>query len=154
MSTVPEIAERLLSRRTKKWFGTRPFFEPHARVSETEFQVLAEKVRAALPEDLRDFLVVVGYGDIGGQLSFRQAWFAPVESGHLVGGFTFAQDDLGNYYASSPKDGSVVFFNRSAPEYSVLAPSFRHFIEELERRDFKLSEWIGTVACVPYDWEK
>lgn len=109
------------------------------------------RVRAPLPEALRTWLRALGYGDLDQALSFRYDWFQVVEYGHLSGAVIFAQDDLGNFYAYAPADGSVVVFSRSSRAYAVLAPSFMGFIEELERRDFKLGRWVDGVHLLLYD---
>ena len=148
-----ELAERLLNRSEKIWLRAKPLFEPYRQVSETDIALAEEKIGAALPADLRDWLLLAGYGDIDGNLSFRFEWLSRVEQGRRGGALLFAQDILGNFYAYAETDGSIVFFSRSAPEYAVLAPSFRTFMEELERRDYKIMEWVESLAGLPYRWD-
>ena len=147
------LAERLLTRTRKKWFRTRQLFESYAPVSAADLERVEQEVGSNLPADLRDWLLAVGYGDIDESLSFRYEWFRSFEQGHLKGAVFFAQDDLGNFYAYLPSDESIIFFYRSAPEYAVLAPSFRSFMEELEGRDFELGEWVDSLATLPYPWD-
>ncbi len=84
---------------------------------------------------------MVGYGDIDEDLSFRAEWFKDVDRGEAKGAAMYAQDTLGNFYAYAPGDERIILFSRSSPEYAILAPSFRAFMEELERRDFKEMDW-------------
>lgn len=146
-----EQAERLLSRSRKGWFKTKPLFESYRAVSEADVALAEERVNTALPADLRAWLLLVGYGDIN-DLSFRFEWFSQVEQGALRGAVRFAQDALGNFYAYVPSDERIVFFSRSAPEYAVLALRFRAFMQELERRDYKIIEWVERLAGLPYSW--
>jgi hypothetical protein len=144
-----DIAERVLSRSRKRWFRSKPLFEHHKPVSATDLVRIEEKVNAALPEDLKAWLLAVGYGDIDEDLSFRSEWFQQVEQGELKGAVLFAQDSLGNFYAYMPKDERIIFFSQS--EYAILALGFRAFMEELEHRDFKVLEWVESVSAIPYD---
>jgi hypothetical protein len=143
----------MLKRSRKMWLGTKPVFEPYRAVSAADLTLVEQTVRADLPEDMRAWLLLVGYGDINEDLSFRLEWFKSVEQGALKGAVLFAQDNLGNFYAYVPSDGSIVFFSRSAPQYAVLASSFRVFMEELEQRDYKLMQWVESLVGIPYQWD-
>jgi hypothetical protein len=145
------IAERVLTKVRKKWLRTRPLFQPFKAVSSFELEHLEGKIGVTLAEDLKAWLLAVGYGDVDEALSFRYDWFSLIREGHLSGAVIFAQDDLGNFYAFSPFGGSILFFERSAPEYATVAASFRAFMEELERRDFKLGEWMDSLTLEPYN---
>ena len=68
--------------------------------------------------------------------------------GHII----FAQDGLGNFYTFNPKDGATHYICRSAPEVGFVAGSFTEFVEELERRDYRIYDWIEELAVRPYDW--
>ena len=146
------LADRLQSARRKGWFPSTPVFARHAPVSQADIAALEFRLGGPIPEDLRSWLLIMGFGDIDQALSFRSEWFQPVESGQLRGGFRFAQDELGNFYASAPSAGSVAFFPRSEPAYAMLSPSFRNFLEELERRDYKIIEWVNSLELTPYEW--
>jgi hypothetical protein len=145
------LADRVLSKTRKNWLRTRPVFRPFKPVDPAELERVEAKVGARLPEDLRAWLQAVGYGDVDDVLSFRYDWFHTIDQGHRGGAGIFAQDELGNFYAFTPKDGAIHFFARSSPEYVTVAPTFRAFMEELERRDFKLLEWMDNLALLPYD---
>jgi hypothetical protein len=148
-----ELAERLLSRSRKKWWRTAPVFAAYAPVKEEEFPRIEGVVHASLPDDLKAWLLQVGYGDIDANLSFRYEWFKSIEQGSLRGAVLFAQDILGNLYAFVPEVGDIIFFSRSSSEFAVLAPTFRAFMEELERRDYKVLEWAEAVPASAYDWD-
>jgi hypothetical protein len=148
---VQAFAERILKKTRKTWFHTRPVFEPFTPVSAAEVERIESAVGAPLPEDLKAWLLAVGYGDVDETMSFRYDWFHTIEQGQLSGAVIFAQDDLGNFYACSPNNGSIHFFERSASEYATVAPSFHAFMEELERRDFKLGEWMDGLSLLRYD---
>lgn len=147
-----DIAQRLLSQSRKGWFKRRPVFERHRPVSATEIQLAEQKLGTPLPSDLRTFLLLVGTGAIDQDLSCGIEWLSQVEEGELKGATIFAQDGLGNFYAFTAPDERIVFFSRSSPEYAVLAPNFRSFMEELERRDYKTSEWAESLPGQPYAW--
>ena len=145
-----ELAARVLTKTRKRWFKTHPLFESHAPVTSSELERIEKKVGITLPADLQDWLLSVGYGDVDESLSFRYDWFSRVERGALLGAVIFAQDELGNFYAYSPKDWSIMFVSRSASKLTTVAPSFLAFMEELERRDFKLEYWMDSLPSEPY----
>jgi len=145
------LADRIVSKTRKDWLRTRPVFRPFKPVDLLEVERVETKVGARLPEDLRAWLQAVGYGDVDDVLSFRYDWFHTIDQGHRKGAVIFAQDELGNFYAFTPEDGAIHFFARSSPEYVTVAPTFQAFMEELERRDFKLLQWMDSLALVPYD---
>jgi hypothetical protein len=147
------LAQRVLSHKRKRLFGSKAVFCPYQATSEAELVEIEARVNARLPNDLKAWLLTVGFGDLDEDLSFRAEWFKQVENGALRGAVLFAQDILGNFFAFVPSTGRIVFFSRSAPEYAVLANSFGAFMEELERRDFKTMQWVESVACEPYAWD-
>jgi hypothetical protein len=146
-----DLIPRILSGTRTHWLKKRPLFEAYKSVAPSEIERIEKKVEAALPEDLRVWLLSVGYGDVDETLSFRYDWFSQVRQGHLRGAMIFAQDDLGNFYSYSKNGSNIIFFSRSSHEYAAVAPSFQAFMEELERRHFKLGEWIDSLQCLPYD---
>lgn len=148
-----ELAARLLSQTRNKWFRRRPLWEASQPVTASEVERIEAKVGVPLPQDLEAWLLAVGYGDVDETLSFRYEWFQAVERGQLRGSVVFAQDDLGNFYAYLPNDGSIWFFKRSEPKYAAVCSSFRAFMEELERRDFRLDQWMDSLPCAPYRWD-
>jgi hypothetical protein len=105
-----------------------------------------------VPAPLKSWLALVGYGDADQALSFRSEWLERVDEGELKGALRFAQDVLGNFYAFAPDNERIVFFSRSEPAYAVLAPSFEAFLGELERRDFKIVDWVESLELAPYAW--
>jgi hypothetical protein len=149
---VRDIADRLLERQRKGWLRSRPLFQPYAHASGPEIAKVEGKVGAPLPASLAAWLATVGFGDIDEDLSFRAEWFSVVEQGELKGVVFFAQDTLGNFYGYHPVDERIVFFSRSEPGHAVLAQSFREFLEELERRDWKIMDWVGSIPLLPYEW--
>ena len=147
-----DLADRLLSARRRGWLRSRPVFENSGLVSEDDLAALEQRVCCLLPPDLKAWLSLAGYGDIDQTFSIRNEWFQPVRNGELKGGCRFAQDELGNFYAFGPAHERLMFFSRSEPGYAVLAPSFQEFLTELERRNFKILEWVDSVKLSPYTW--
>lgn len=149
---VRDIADRLLERQRKGLLRSRPLFQLYANASGPEIAKVEGKVGATLPPSLAAWLAAVGFGDIDEDLSFRAEWFSVVEQGELKGAVLFAQDTLGNFYGYHSVDERIVFFSRTEPGYAVLAQSFREFLEELERRDWKVMDWVESVPLLPYEW--
>ena len=145
-----KFAARILSRTRKHWFKVRPLFAAYKPIALPEIERIEKKIGTTLPEDLKVWLLSVGYGDIDEILSFRYDWFTQVRQGHLQGAVIFAQDNLGNFYAYLQSGGNIVFLPRSSPEYADIAPSFLVFMEELERQDFKLGDWMNGLRWLPY----
>ena len=149
---VRDIADRLLERRRKGWFSSKSLFESYAQASGPELAKVESKLGLPLPSSLAAWLAAIGFGDIDEDLSFRAEWFSVVEQGELKGAVLFAQDTLGNFYGYHPANERIGFFSRSEPGYAVLAQNFREFIEELERRDWKIMDWVESTPLLPYEW--
>jgi hypothetical protein len=149
---MQQLASRLLAARRKRWFGTRPVFESYAAVSAADLSRIETRVGTDLPAELKAWLLMVGFGDIGDVLSFRDEWFQAIEQGPLRGGFQFAQDELGNFLGSPRAEGTVAFLSRSVHGYAVLAPTLEAFLQELERRNYEAAEWFQSVELAPYAW--
>lgn len=148
---VEGLAGAVLSASRKRLLRRRPVFKPHAATSSDELSTLEGEIGTPLPNDLRSWLLAVGYGDIDEELSFRRDWIASIESGQLKGGARFAQDILGNFYAFD-SSGRIFFLSRSEPVYAAMSKGFLEFIEELVRRDFKLVDWANTLELQQYEW--
>ena len=148
---IDGLARTVLSASRKRLFRTKPIFKPYAATSSEELSKLEEEIGTKLPNDLRSWLLILGYGDIDEELSFRRDWLASIESGHLKGGARFAQDILGNFYAFDPS-GRIFFLSRSQPVFAAMSKGFLEFIEELVRRDYKLMDWVNTLETQKYEW--
>ena len=146
------LAECILSGRRKRLLGSKPLFVRYRAVSADGLRQLEAQLGIQFPESLQQWLLLVGYGDVKEDLSFRAEWFSLVENGALKGNVIFAQDILGNFYAFDPQGGKVFFFSRSTPEYAAIAMDFQSFMEELERREFKIIDWMDSLPLLPYDW--
>ena len=148
---VDGLAKTVLSARRKGLLRKRPIFEPHAATSSDELSKLEEEIGTPLPNDLRSWLLALGYGDIDEELSFRREWIASIKTGHLKGSARFAQDILGNFYAFD-SSGRIFFLSRSEPVFAAMSKGFLEFIEELVRRDYKLVDWVNTLETQKYEW--
>jgi hypothetical protein len=146
------LVARISSAKRKRLFGSKAIFEPYKPASASELRQIEEQLACALPEDLRTWLLEAGYGDFNEVFALRKEWFRVIDRGPLKGHVIFAQDILGNFYSFSPADGRVHFICRSAPEYALMARDFRSLLEELERRDFNLQEWVDGLPSSPYEW--
>ena len=114
---------------------------------------MERKIGIPIPDDLRDWLLAIGYGDIDEEISFREEWFTAIESGQLKGGAIFAQDVLGNFYAFDSL-GKIYYFPRSQSVFAIMSESFLKFIEEIIRRDYKLIDWGDSLETQPYEWQE
>ncbi|WP_194792882.1 SMI1/KNR4 family protein [Caenimonas koreensis] len=147
-----DIADRLLEHRRAGWIGSRPLFKQYAQASGPELAEVESRLGISLPASLVSWLATVGFGDIDEDLSFRAEWFSVVEQGELKSAVLFAQDTLGNFYGYLPVNERIVFFSRSEPGYAFLAQNFREFLEELERRDWRVMNWVESIQLRPYRW--
>jgi len=147
-----EITARILAGRRRRLFGSSPLYEPYRGVAGSDLDAVEKRLGHVLPEGLRSFLLVAGYGDINEVLSLREDWFSVIESGELAGHVTFAQDDGGNFYTFCPTDGRVHFVCRSFPEYAPMAAGFYEFLRELEQHSFHIEAWTSGLNCLPYHW--
>jgi hypothetical protein len=148
---IDEIARTVQSATRKKFFRQKPVFTPYKAVSLNELEAIERRIGIAMPSDLRRWLQALGYGDVDEELSFRQEWFFAMERGELKGGALFAQDPQGNFFGFDIH-GRIYFFSRSAPFFSMISESFSGFIEELVRRDYKVRDWVDTLAAQRYEW--
>lgn len=145
------LTEAVLAARRERCFRSTPVYAAYASVSSEELGRLEGKIGNVVPASLREWLLTVGYGDIDDALSFREAWFFPIEKGPLQGGATFAQDILGNFYAFDAL-GAIYFLSRSKPACALIADDFCAFIEELIRRDYRLSDWMDALDARRHTW--
>ncbi len=89
---MESLAERILTKTRKKWLRMRPLFEPFKPVCPSEVERVEGKIGVPLPEDLKAWLLAVGYGDLDESLSFRYDSFCPITQGRHSGAVIFAQD--------------------------------------------------------------
>ena len=148
---IDGLAKAVLSASRKGFLRKKPIFELHAMTSSGELNEMEGEIGIPLPNDLRDWLLALGYGDIDEELSFRREWFASIDSGQLKGGARFAQDILGNFYAFDA-NGHVFYVCRSEPVFAAISKGFLEFIDELVRRDYKLVGWMNTLETQGYEW--
>ncbi|MGQ3055526.1 MAG: hypothetical protein ACT6S0_27370 [Roseateles sp.] len=149
VSHVEEIADRILAGKRKAWLRWKPLFNAF----ETYRRPWTIRDTAgAMPKSVETFLCKTGYGDIADVLSFRSQWIQQIEVGELTGHVIFAQDDCGNYYATSLANDQIHFLARSSSEYALMSESFAGFLAELQRRDFALDVWTKSLELKPYAW--
>jgi hypothetical protein len=148
---VDTLATTVLSASRKSLLRKKPVFKPHEATSSVEVCKLEGDIGTPLPNDLRSWLLVVGYGDIDDELSFRREWFARIESGQLKGNARFAQDILGNFYAFDT-NGHIFFLSRTEQVFAAMSKGFLEFIEELVHRDYKLVDWVNSLETQKYEW--
>lgn len=73
MSTrLDELAKILLSVSRKRLLRKSPVFKPHRKIFADSLDTLERKIGIPIPDDLRDCLFAIGYGDIGEEISFRE----------------------------------------------------------------------------------
>jgi hypothetical protein len=142
---------QVATRRT--WLGRRPVWQRHQSTSVEELSRVGQGLQLAIPEDLVQFLVELGFGDINDELSFRKEWLTTVQTGPLVGQLIFAQDDRGDFYTADPESGAIHFLSRSEFGYCRLASSFSQFLEQAAAQDFKVVEWAEAQPLVLYAGE-
>ncbi len=147
-----DIATRYKTARRKGWLSQRPILDQCKVPSPSELLALEHSIGCSLPQDMRDWLEIVGFCNFDDDLNFHPLWFRRIHEGHLRGSVLFAQDTLGNFFGFIPPTGEVVFFSRSEPGFALLARSFREFLESLEKRDFKLIDWVESLSLTPYEW--
>ena len=98
----------------------KPVFKLHAATSSDELSKLEEEIGTPLPNDLRNWLLTVGYGDVDEESSFRREWLVSIESGQLKGSARFAQNILRNFYAFDSV-GRIFFSSRSEPVFAAIS---------------------------------
>lgn len=148
---IDELAKAVLLANRKGFLRKKSIFKPYATTSSGELSDLEGEIGISLPNDLREWLLAVGYGDIDEELSFRREWIASIENGQLKGGARFAQDILGNFYAFD-SNGCIYYLSRSQPVFAAISKDFLEFIDELIRRDYKLVDWMDALETQRYEW--
>jgi hypothetical protein len=133
-------------------FRSVPLYRPYKEVTEDDLQSIEAKHAVRLPDSLRYWLASVGYGDLDDDLSFRSEWFNVIDRGELTSHVIFGQDTGGNFYSFGPDSGSICYICRSESVFAHIASDFCEFLTELERRDFKLEDWMSSLPTRPYDW--
>lgn len=148
---IDGLTKTVLSASRKGLLRKKPIFKPYAATSSNELSKVEQEIGTAMPCDLRDWLLAVGFGDIDDELSFRRDWLAKIESGQLKGGARFAQDVLGNFYAFD-SSGCIFYLCRSEPVFAEISRNFLRFFEEPIRRDYKLVDWVDALKTQKYEW--
>lgn len=148
---IDKFAKIVLSASRKGLLRKKPIFNLYAATFSDELSKVEQEIGTPMPNDLRNWLLAVGYGDIDDELSFRRDWLARIESGQLTGGARFAQDILGNFYAFD-SSGRIFYLCRSEPVFSEVSDNFSKFVEELIRRDYKLIDWVNSLETQKYEW--
>ncbi len=149
--SAPLQSLQVATRRT--WRGARPVWQRHESTSVEELSQISLGLQLAIPEDLVQFLMELGFGDINEELSFRKEWLTTVQTGPLVGQLIFAQDDRGNFYTADPESGAIHFLSRSEFKYCRLASHFNQFLEQAAAQEFKVVEWAEAQPLVRYAGE-
>jgi len=144
---MDEIAKIILSAKRRRFLVSRPVFECSAPVSEAELFRLAKGLNFKFALGLSKWLLLAGYGDIDGTLSFREECFSIIDGEPLKGCVSFAQDSVGNRYAFSPRDGSIYCIYPSERRTARIADDFPSFLRELVQRDYQLKAWVDTLPA-------
>lgn len=144
------LAKNVLSAKKRKFLSSGPIFELFKTTSTIDLEKLEERIDSPLPKDLKDWLLIVGYGDINDELSFRADWIKKIHVNTLGEHLLFAQDILGNFYSIN-NDGEIYFISRSEPAYGIISKSFKKFIEEIISRDYKIMSWVNSIETQKYD---
>jgi len=147
---IQAAASTVLHASKKRLFGRKPIYECYAKTTNVELCAVEARVGAAIPADLRDWLLLVGYGDINEALSFREEWFKRLDRGPLVNTVVFAQDILGNHYVFSVS-GEISYLCRTAPEYALVAQNFLTFITNFIEAGYSEERMIETFRTQRYE---
>jgi len=149
--TVEALSVQVLATFRRRFLWKRPVFLRYSAASLDGLRSVQKEIGAELPAQLMEWLLLVGYGDLGEDLSFRQEWFMRVSSGELTGAVIFAQDILGSFYAFDAS-GRIYYFPRTESAYAFVSKDFLSFMEELVQRNYELVEWMDTLPTDAYDW--
>ncbi len=147
MPEMDKIANTILSAKRRRFLSSRPVFERYTPVSEAELFRLATGLNFKFALGLSKWLLLAGYGDIDGTLSFREEWFSVINEEPLDGLVSFAQDIVGNRYAFNPKDGSIYYIRHPEQTVARISDDFPSFLQELIRRDYQLKEWMDSMLA-------
>lgn len=143
---MDELTKIILSTKRRKFLRSRPVFERFAPVSEAELFRLAKGLNFKFTLGLSKWLLLAGYGDIDETLSFREEWFSVIDGGPIDGCISFAQDNAGNRYAFSPKNGEIYFIGLTEQSVARISDDFPSFMQEFIRRDYNLKEWMSCIS--------
>ena len=147
---VGGLAKRVISDRRKKLFGWRAVFERVSEATKEGLVAVENRIGTHLPDDLRAWLLTVGYCNIGDdKLAFREIWFEKIEEGPATGTVIFAQDVLGNFYSFST-DGSIFYIARSEREVGRISASFSEFMTTLIDKNYDIEAWMRETKMQRY----
>ncbi len=143
---MDEIAKTILSAKRKRFLRSHPVFKRYAPVSEAELFHLATRLNFKFTVGLSKWLLLAGYGDIDGTLSFREGCFSIIDGVPLDAHVSFAQDIAGNRYAFNPRNGSVYHIRHPEQLVTLVSDDFPSFLQELIRRDYQLKDWMDSIS--------
>ena len=143
---MDEIAKIILSAKRRRFLRSSPVFKRFSPVSEAELFRMAIGLNFKFTLPLSKWLLLVGYGDIDEALSFREEFFSLINGEAQDGYVSFAQDNAGNRYAFSPKNGAIYYVIHSKKDIVKISGDFSSFMQELIRRDYKLKDWMDSIS--------
>ncbi|MGA8147926.1 MAG: SMI1/KNR4 family protein [Gallionellaceae bacterium] len=145
MPEIDEIAKVILAARRKRFLFSRPLFKRYAPVSEAELFQLANRLHFKFIVELSRWLLMAGYGEIGGSLIFQEGRFSIIDWDPLKGFVSFAKDISGYRFAFNPKDESIYCIHPSEHAFVHIADNFSSFLRELIQHDYHVKEWVSTL---------
>lgn len=148
---MKKTIDTVLSAKRKRFLSRKPIYQTSARASEMGLFKVAQQLECKLTLGLSKWLLEAGYGDIDGNLSFREDWFCLVSHPPLSSLVAFAHDNLDNIYAYDPKDDVIYFIAADNSGYARLADDFCSFLNEMIKRDYDLLSWRDSLTLEKFD---
>jgi len=144
------ISEIKNAKRKRFFFWEEHIFSFGSRISSEELCALENNHGFTFPSKIRTLLLELGQGFVNDLYIHGVDMIYPFdeENGNIEGFVTFASDDLGNYYAFSPKskDVDVIYYCCHDPlGYCAVAKGAEDFLSIFVNNGFKITDYVYNL---------
>lgn len=144
------------AKRKKFFFLEEPIFSYGQRMDSKTLENLEKKFDFTFPSKIRTLLLELGQGYANDLYIHGSDMIYPFDeqNGKIEGFITFASDDLGNYYAFSPKseDVNTIYYCCHDPlGYCKVAKDAEDFLSIFVSSDFKINNHVCSLELDEID---
>ena len=132
------------------FFWENNIFQQGVKNTPEALKQVENEIGVSLPEQIFKFLLELGQGYVNDLYIHGPDMIYPFDeqNGKIEGFVTFASDDLGNYYAFSPKSTNIntIYYCCHDPlGYCVVAKDAEEFLRIFIKSGFKIADYVYNL---------
>ncbi len=144
------IAKIKSTKKKKLFFWEESIFSFGERITAEELSALETDLKLSFPDKITTLLLELGQGYVNDLYihGIKSIYPFDEENGKLEGFVTFASDDMGNYYAFSPKsdDNNEIYYCCHDPlGYCIVAKNAEEFLKIFVESNFKITGHVADL---------